>query len=105
MTIFQRCIFTVFVSVCVQAIGNHEFDNGVDGLVKPFLQNVSFSVLSANIKADKTMAPRISGYYLPYKIFTVNSEKVGVIGYTSVETPALSLPGRTYITFTSHQIQ
>ncbi|KAA0708986.1 5'-nucleotidase [Triplophysa tibetana] len=75
------------------ALGNHEFDNGVDGLLNPFLQKVNFSVLSANIKADETMAPRISGHYLPYKIFTVNSEKVGVVGYTSVETPALSLPG------------
>ncbi|XP_043075178.1 5'-nucleotidase [Puntigrus tetrazona] len=75
------------------ALGNHEFDNGVDGLLKPFLQQVNCTVLSANIKADQTIAPQISGFYLPYKIFTVNSEKVGVIGYTSVETPALSLPG------------
>uniref|UniRef100_A0A672N2N0 5'-nucleotidase n=1 Tax=Sinocyclocheilus grahami TaxID=75366 RepID=A0A672N2N0_SINGR len=75
------------------ALGNHEFDNGVDGLLKPFLQEVNCTVLSANIKADQTIAPRISGFYLPYKIFTVNSEKVGVVGYTSVETPALSLPG------------
>ncbi|XP_016305317.1 5'-nucleotidase [Sinocyclocheilus anshuiensis] len=75
------------------ALGNHEFDNGVDGLLKPFLQEVNCTVLSANIKADQTIAPQISGYYLPYKIFTVNSEKVGVVGYTSVETPALSLPG------------
>ncbi|XP_030627986.1 5'-nucleotidase [Chanos chanos] len=75
------------------ALGNHEFDNGVEGLIKPFLQEVNFTVLSANIKADQTIAPQISGYYLPYKIFNVNSEKVAVIGYTSAETPALSLPG------------
>ncbi|XP_065125044.1 5'-nucleotidase [Paramisgurnus dabryanus] len=75
------------------AIGNHEFDSGVDGLVKPFLQKVNFTVLSANIKPDITIASQISGYYFPSKIFTVNSEKVGVVGYTSVETPALSLPG------------
>ncbi|KAK9956333.1 hypothetical protein ABG768_014075 [Culter alburnus] len=75
------------------ALGNHEFDNGVDGLVKPFLQEVNCTVLSANIKADQTIAPRISGYYLPYKIFNVSSEKVGVVGYTSMETPALSIPG------------
>ncbi|KAG1925892.1 bifunctional metallophosphatase/5'-nucleotidase [Pimephales promelas] len=74
------------------ALGNHEFDNGVDGLVKPFLQEVNCTVLSANIKADQTIAPQISVYYLPYKIFNVNSEKVGVVGYTSMETPALSQP-------------
>ncbi|XP_056336918.1 5'-nucleotidase [Danio aesculapii] len=75
------------------ALGNHEFDNGVDGLLKPFLQEVNCTVLSANIKADATLAPQISGYYFPYKIFTLGSEKVGVVGYTSAETPALSLPG------------
>ncbi|XP_036438259.1 5'-nucleotidase [Colossoma macropomum] len=75
------------------ALGNHEFDNGVEGLIKPFLQEVNCTVLSANIKPDNTLAPTISGYYLAYKILTVNSEKVGIVGYTSKETPALSLPG------------
>ncbi|XP_072534748.1 5'-nucleotidase [Salminus brasiliensis] len=75
------------------ALGNHEFDNGVDGLIKPFLEKVNCTVLSANIKPDSTLAPTISGHYSAYKIFNVNSEKVGVVGYTSKETPALSLPG------------
>ncbi|KAK1805519.1 hypothetical protein P4O66_019822, partial [Electrophorus voltai] len=75
------------------ALGNHEFDNGVDGLITPFLQMVNCTVLSANIKPDDNLAPKISGYYLSSKIFTVNTEKVAVVGYTSRETPALSLPG------------
>ncbi|KAJ8389348.1 hypothetical protein AAFF_G00120560 [Aldrovandia affinis] len=75
------------------ALGNHEFDNGVEGLIKPFLQEVNCSVLSANIRPDQTLAPKISGYYKPYKIFDINSEKVAVVGYTSTETPVLSIPG------------
>ncbi|MBN3301751.1 5NTD nucleotidase, partial [Amia calva] len=75
------------------ALGNHEFDNGVDGLIDPFLKQVNCKVLSANIKPDSTLAPKISGHYLPYAIFNFTSEKVGVVGYTSRETPALSLPG------------
>ncbi|XP_010881087.1 5'-nucleotidase isoform X1 [Esox lucius] len=75
------------------ALGNHEFDNGVKGLIKPFLQEVNFTILSANIKADKNLAPQISGLYLPYKIFNISSERVGVVGYTSKETPALSQTG------------
>ncbi|XP_071766421.1 snake venom 5'-nucleotidase [Centroberyx gerrardi] len=75
------------------ALGNHEFDNGVDGLIKPFLQEVRCAVLSANIKPDGTLAPTFGKYYLPYKILNVGSEKVGVVGYTSQETPALSQPG------------
>ncbi|CAB1340385.1 unnamed protein product [Coregonus sp. 'balchen'] len=75
------------------ALGNHEFDNKVEGLIKPFLQEVKFTVLSANIKADDTLAPHISGLYFPYKIFDVGAQKVGVVGYTSKETPALSQTG------------
>ncbi|XP_067845288.1 5'-nucleotidase-like [Heptranchias perlo] len=75
------------------ALGNHEFDNGVDGLLHPFLQNVSFPVLSANIKTDQQLSPSISGYYEPYKILTVDGQRIGLVGYTSKETPMLSDPG------------
>ncbi|KAJ8270818.1 hypothetical protein GJAV_G00119630 [Gymnothorax javanicus] len=75
------------------ALGNHEFDNGVEGLISPFLQEVDFSILSANIRPQQTLASEIAGYYTPFKIFDVNSEKVAVVGYTSKETPLLSQPG------------
>ncbi|XP_046877128.1 5'-nucleotidase isoform X3 [Hypomesus transpacificus] len=75
------------------ALGNHEFDNGVEGLIKPFLQQVQCTVLSANIKPDDKLAPQMSGNFFPFKIFDVDSQKVGVVGYTSQETPALSQPG------------
>ncbi|XP_039604001.1 5'-nucleotidase [Polypterus senegalus] len=79
------------------AIGNHEFDNGIEGLVSPFLQQVKFPVLSANIIANETIASNISGYYLPYRILTVGSEKVGIVGYTTKETPTLSQSGPNLI--------
>ncbi|XP_037607303.1 5'-nucleotidase [Sebastes umbrosus] len=75
------------------AFGNHEFDNGVDGLMKPFMEQIKCPVLSANIKPDATLASTFGNSYLPYKILTVGSEKVGVVGYTSQETPDLSKPG------------
>uniref|UniRef100_A0A8D3E5W7 5'-nucleotidase n=1 Tax=Scophthalmus maximus TaxID=52904 RepID=A0A8D3E5W7_SCOMX len=75
------------------ALGNHEFDNGVDGLMKPFMQKIQCPVLSANIKPDKTLAPTFGTSYLPYKILTVGDQKVGVVGYTSRETSDLSRPG------------
>ncbi|CAL8312143.1 unnamed protein product [Lota lota] len=75
------------------ALGNHEFDNGVEGLVKPFLEDVNFPVLSANIQADDTLAPMLAGRFSPYKILTVGQQKVGIVGYTSQETTALSQPG------------
>ena len=36
------------------SLGNHDFDDGVEGLV-PFLQQVNFPVLSANIKVSKVL--------------------------------------------------
>ncbi|TWW68480.1 5'-nucleotidase [Takifugu flavidus] len=57
------------------AIGNHEFDNGVDGLMAPFMEDVRFAVLSANIRPDETLAATFGASCLPYKIFTVGGEK------------------------------
>ncbi|XP_061073067.1 snake venom 5'-nucleotidase-like isoform X2 [Conger conger] len=75
------------------ALGNHEFDNGVEGLLEPFLKQVNFTVLSANIKPNQAVVPELSHYFFPYKIFNVGSDRVAVVGYTSKETPDLSLPG------------
>ncbi|KAM9156279.1 5'-nucleotidase [Pangshura tecta] len=76
------------------ALGNHEFDNGLDGLLDPLLKNVNFSILSANIQASRSIAPRIAGYFQPYKILHVGSEKIGIVGYTTKETSFLSNPGK-----------
>ncbi|XP_040284657.1 5'-nucleotidase [Bufo bufo] len=75
------------------ALGNHEFDNGVSGLLSPFLMDVNFPVLSANIKSDNHLASNITGYFLPFKILDVGGEKIAIVGYTSKETPVLSDPG------------
>nr|XP_033498069.1 snake venom 5'-nucleotidase-like [Epinephelus lanceolatus] len=75
------------------AFGNHEFDNGVEGLIKPFLQNVSCAVVSANIKLDQTLDATFSIQYQPYTLLDVGSEKVAVVGYTTAETPLLSQSG------------
>ncbi|XP_074847051.1 5'-nucleotidase isoform X2 [Carettochelys insculpta] len=76
------------------ALGNHEFDNGLDGLLDPLLKNVNFSILSANIRAHKSVESRIAGYIQPYKILHVGSEKIGIVGYTTAETSYLSNPGK-----------
>ncbi|XP_077145899.1 5'-nucleotidase [Ranitomeya variabilis] len=81
----------------VMSLGNHEFDNKVAGLVSPFLMNVKFPVLSANIKADSNIASNISGYIQPYKILDVGGEKIAIVGYTTKETPVLSDPGPNLI--------
>ncbi|XP_060947416.1 5'-nucleotidase [Limanda limanda] len=74
-------------------LGNHEFDNGVEGLMKPFMEEIRCPVVSANIRPDATLAATFGKSYLPYKILEVGGQRVGVVGYTSQETSALSKPG------------
>lgn len=65
--------------------------------MKPFMQEIKCPVLSANIKPDQTLASTFGKSYLPYKILTVGGERVGVVGYTSQETPDLSNSGESMV--------
>lgn len=65
----------------------------MEGLIDPLLRKVKFPILSANIKAQGSLASQISGLYLPSKVLSVGGEVVGIVGYTSKETPFLSNPG------------
>lgn len=74
-----------------QALGNHEFDRRIDGLI-PFLDNVSFPVISANI--DATPEPTINGKFAKSTTVTIKGVEVGIIGYTTSTTRIISVPGR-----------
>ena len=73
----------------VQAIGNHEFDDGLDVLAA-FAANVSFPLLSSNVNYT---ASRLDGLVAKSAVLDVGEEKVGVVGYTTTETPSISSPG------------
>ena len=73
--------------IIVQAIGNHEYDNGIEGLA-PFIRNVSFPVLSCNV--DASLEPLLDGLIKRSTVVNVAGHSVGIIGYTTRETPALS---------------
>lgn len=57
-------------------IGNHDFDNGVEGLAAQ-LPYAKFQFLSANYDFSNTL---MDGHVSPYKIYTVDGIKVGVFG-------------------------
>jgi len=57
-------------------IGNHDFDNGIDGLYAQ-LPNASFEFVSANYDFKNTV---MDGHVKPYKILNKNGIKVGVFG-------------------------
>ena len=72
------------------AVGNHEFDNGEDGLAA-FLDKVQFPVIGSNIHASAKS--RLGDRVKPYAIFEVGGQKIAVIGAVTTETPQISSPG------------
>ena len=57
-------------------IGNHEFDNGLDGL-KRAMEHANFPYLTANYDFSRN---QIAKEVAPYKIFNKDGVKVGVFG-------------------------
>ena len=57
-------------------IGNHDFDNGIDGLVKQ-LNHLKFPFIISNYDFTNTS---MEGKYLKYKVFNKSGIKIGVFG-------------------------
>lgn len=57
-------------------IGNHDFDNGVDGLAAQ-MPNAKFKMISSNYDFSNTI---MDGLTKPYEIFNVDGVKVGIFG-------------------------
>ena len=60
----------------LSTIGNHDFDNGIDGLTAQ-MPHATFEFVSANYDFKNTS---MGGFVKPYKIFDKNGIKVGVFG-------------------------
>ncbi|GBP31304.1 Apyrase [Eumeta japonica] len=63
------------------AIGNHEFDDGVPGLV-PYMKALKAPIVAANL--NTTLEPRLKGLYKPY----VNSSSPGKVRFEDPKTAA-----------------
>ena len=57
-------------------IGNHDFDNGIDGLYAQ-VPHAEFDFLSANYDFSNTV---MNTHVKPYKVFTKDNIKIGVFG-------------------------
>ncbi|KAF2517515.1 bifunctional metallophosphatase/5'-nucleotidase [Flavobacterium salilacus subsp. salilacus] len=57
-------------------LGNHDFDNGVNGFYKQ-LPHAKFDFVSANYDFKNSI---LDGIIKPYKIFTVDGIKIGIFG-------------------------
>jgi len=60
----------------LSTIGNHDFDNGVDGLAAQ-MPHATFEFVSANYDFKNTA---MDGFVKPFKIFNKNGIKIGVFG-------------------------
>ncbi|XP_076182578.1 apyrase isoform X2 [Ptiloglossa arizonensis] len=75
----------------VMTIGNHEFDNGIEGIV-PFLKMVKAPVVVTNIDASEE--PTMEGLYTNSTILVKNGVKIGVIGVIISTTNTISVTGK-----------
>ncbi|RMH01345.1 MAG: bifunctional metallophosphatase/5'-nucleotidase [Chloroflexi bacterium] len=73
------------------AVGNHEFDFGLDTL-RLRAEQSHFPFLSANIRYRSDNSSPTDVGILPFTITTVNDIQVGLIGLTTVRTPTTTNP-------------
>jgi 5'-nucleotidase len=57
-------------------LGNHEFDNGLEGLLNPMKQ-AKFDIINANYDFKNTI---LDGKIKPYKIYEKDNLKIGIFG-------------------------
>jgi len=86
--------FAKMLDFTAMSLGNHEFDDGIAGLL-PFLKNTSttFPMISSNI--DDSQLPveqKLTDYIKKSTIATINGKKIGIIGYVTTKTAEISQP-------------
>lgn len=72
------------------AVGNHEFDDGPEGLAK-FIDAVSFPVVSGNLDVSKEKS--LSGKVKNHLVLEVGGEKIGIVSALATDTVDTSSPG------------
>lgn len=73
----------------VMAVGNHEFDDGDEGLLK-LMDNVSFPVISGNLDASQSniLADKVQNHV----VLEVGGEKIGIVSALATDTVETSSP-------------
>ncbi len=74
-----------------EAVGNHSFDRGEQFLRNELIPLADFPIISANVVfPDGTTPPEWS----PSATFNFDGNRVGLVGFTTEDTPSLLFPGR-----------
>lgn len=66
-----------------QAIGNHEFDDGPEGLA-PYLSALNAPVVAANLDVSKE--PSLQNLTKPHIVIERQGRKIGIIGLITTDT-------------------
>ncbi|XP_047999443.1 apyrase-like isoform X1 [Leguminivora glycinivorella] len=91
-TLLKDKVTSTFINMLpndAHTLGNHEFDDGVAGLV-PYLKALNDPVVVANL--DVTLEPSLQGLFQPHVVLERNGRKIGIIGVTTPDTKDLSNP-------------
>ncbi|XP_065353925.1 apyrase-like [Cloeon dipterum] len=72
------------------ALGNHEFDHGLAGIV-PYIEGLGSPVVAANI--DASQEPSIDGKFVPSVTIEREGTKIGIIGCITPFTSSMSSSG------------
>ncbi len=72
------------------ALGNHEFDDGPDGLAA-FLAKVTFPVISGNL--DLTRSNVLQGKVRNHVVLEVGGKKIGIVSVLTTDTVEIASPG------------
>ena len=72
----------------VTALGNHEFDWGLDTIINTTMKGANYSIVCANLY-NKNTGKRV---FNPYKIITKDGVKIAFIGAITLETPTIVTP-------------
>lgn len=72
----------------VTALGNHEFDWGLDTITNETMKDASYEIVCANIYNKGTETRK----FAPYKIITKDGVRIAFIGAITEETPSIVLP-------------
>lgn len=78
------------ISFDVMAVGNHEFDDGPEGLAA-FIDQVTFPVISGNLDLSGNNA--LNGKVKNHVVLEVGGQKIGVISALATDTAQISSPG------------
>jgi len=93
-TVFKDNITAAFLNMLKPdaiSLGNHEFDEKVEGLI-PFLNEVDFPVVTSNLDFTNTPELATTKSLKNSTVLEVNGVKIGVIGYLTPDTAFLVSP-------------